>query len=244
MRENEILGYNVFSGDLYQRIKMSSKKTVINTINPHSYAVAKSDSLFESALKSSDILVPDGSGIVLAARVIQNNKIKKIAGFDIFLDLMKLMEKTGGRVFFMGSTVDVLNEIKNRIECEYPAVSVATYSPPYKDSFSIEENDAIISAIHDFKPDVVFVGMTAPKQEKWVYENKVDISAGFITSIGAVFDFYAGTVKRPSPFWIDSGLEWLPRLIGEPRRLWKRTFISAPVFIKDVLAEKIKKKRI
>ena len=81
--------------------------------------------------------------------------------------------------------------------------------------------------------------MTAPKQEKWVYRNKDSISADVIASIGAVFDFYAGTVIRSGPIWIKLGLEWLPRLLKEPKRLWKRNFISTPVFLWDILKEKL-----
>ncbi len=95
--------------------------------------------------------------------------------------------------------------------------------------------------INGFKPDILFVGMTAPKQEKWVYVNKEQIEAKVIVSIGAVFDFFAGTVKRSGPIWIKLGLEWLPRLVKEPRRLWKRNFVSTPLFLWDVLKAKIKK---
>ena len=98
----------------------------------------------------------------------------------------------------------------------------------------------MINAVNEFNPDVLFVGMTAPKQEKWVYENRHLINAPVICSIGAVFDFYAGTVKRPGKFWISIGLEWLPRLLREPRRLWRRTFISTPLFIWFVLREKLR----
>ena len=80
--------------------------------------------------------------------------------------------------------------------------------------------------------------MTAPKQEKWVYENQNQINANVITSIGAVFDFYAGTVKRSGAIWIKLGLEWLPRLLRDPKRLWKRNFISTPLFLWDVLKAK------
>jgi N-acetylglucosaminyldiphosphoundecaprenol N-acetyl-beta-D-mannosaminyltransferase len=123
---------------------------------------------------------------------------------------------------------------------EYPDLKVNTYSPPYKNEFSREETMAMIGAVNDFAPDVLFVGMTAPKQEKWVHENRHLIKAPIICSIGAVFDFYAGTVKRPGKFWISIGLEWFPRLLREPRRLWRRTFVSTPVFLWYVIKEKMK----
>ena len=93
--------------------------------------------------------------------------------------------------------------------------------------------------VNAVKPDVLFVGMTAPKQEKWVLNNKENINATTIVSIGAVFDFYAGTIQRSSPFWINLGLEWLPRLVREPRRLFYRNFVSTPKFIFEILSFKI-----
>ena len=242
MSDTNLLGYNVFKGDLAQKIKSyddNASKVVINTINPHSYAVSKSDTHFVESLKKSDVLVPDGSGIVLAAKIIQGKKIKKIAGFDVFSTLMTSLEQTKGKVFFMGSTNEVLNKIQERLKIDYPSVQVRVYSPPYKPKLTIEDNKAIFKEIDAFKPDVLFVGMTAPKQEKWVYEQRENLNSKYIATIGAVFDFYAGTIKRPSKFWIDLGLEWLPRLVGEPKRLWQRTFVSAPIFLKDVFIEKL-----
>jgi N-acetylglucosaminyldiphosphoundecaprenol N-acetyl-beta-D-mannosaminyltransferase len=97
----------------------------------------------------------------------------------------------------------------------------------------------MISAINNFAPDILFVGMTAPKQEKWVYLNKSQINAKIICSIGAVFDFYSGNIKRPNQFWINLGLEWLIRFLKEPRRLFNRNFISTPLFLFYVLKAKL-----
>lgn len=99
----------------------------------------------------------------------------------------------------------------------------------------------MIAAINAFAPDILFVGMTAPKQEKWVYAHKSQIDARVICSIGAVFDFYAGTVQRSHPIWIKMGLEWLPRLMREPRRLARRNFVSTPQFLWDVFKTALKK---
>ena len=114
-------------------------------------------------------------------------------------------------------------------------------SPPFKDSFSVEENQKFVSAINEFNPDVLFVGMTAPKQEKWVLQNKSKLNVKIIASIGAVFDFYAGNVKRPSKFWIDLGLEWFIRFLQEPKRLFKRNLYSI-VFVVKILKAKLKNK--
>ena len=107
-----------------------------------------------------------------------------------------------------------------------------------------KDSNDMTSAVNMTKPDVLFVGMTAPKQEKWVYKNKDSLKVKTICSIGAVFDFYSGNVKRPSSLWISLGLEWLPRFIKEPKRLFRRNMISTPKFIFLVLMSKIFKKEL
>jgi N-acetylglucosaminyldiphosphoundecaprenol N-acetyl-beta-D-mannosaminyltransferase len=214
-------------------------KLIVNTINPHSYCVAKNDLVFQNALKASDVLLPDGVGIVWAAQFLNKKRIKKKSGYGLhrhFIDI--LQSKGGGKIFYLGASDYTLSLIKNRVQKEFPLIKVKLYSPPFRSEFSKEENTTMIDAINEFDPDVLFVGMTAPKQEKWVHLNKKRINAKVICSIGAVFDFYAGTVKRPSDLWINLGLEWLPRFLKEPRRLWRRNLVSTPLFIFYVLKEK------
>jgi N-acetylglucosaminyldiphosphoundecaprenol N-acetyl-beta-D-mannosaminyltransferase len=129
--------------------------------------------------------------------------------------------------------------MKERANREYPNVQVQTYSPPYKADFSEEDNAAMLQAINAFQPDVLMVGMTAPKQEKWAYQHYKQLQVGHICCIGAVFDFYAGTVNR-APLWmIKLGLEWFYRLIKEPRRMWRRYLIGNTKFMYYVVKEKI-----
>lgn len=211
------------------------KKVIANTINPHSYCVSMDDEIFRDALVNSDILIPDGVGVVWATSFLYKRKIKKVSGFEMHLHFLNLLQKKGkGRVFYLGSSNQTLSLIVTRLKKEYPALEVDFFSPPFKDDFSNEDNELMIKKINKFAPDILFVGMTAPKQEKWVYYQKRKIEATVICSIGAVFDFYAGTIKRPNQFWINNGLEWLPRLLKEPRRLWKRNLISTPKFILEV----------
>jgi len=231
-----IMNYEVFVDEL-ENIDLETKK-VINTINPHSYVTAKSDKDFQEALCDSDILIPDGSGIVLAAKYIYAKTIKKIAGADLHQFLLKKIDERNGKVFYMGASQNTLYKIEERLKKEYPNISVASYSPPFKPQFSAEEDAVIISKINTFEPDILFVGMTAPKQEKWLHQHKSKLNFKVASSIGAVFDFYAGTVERPSQFWIDIHLEWLPRLLKEPKRLWRRNFVSTPLFLFDIVLYK------
>jgi len=235
----KIMSYEVYADDL-DKLTITDAKQVINTINPHSYVTAKSDALFEEALKDSDILIPDGSGIVLAAKQINNESISKIAGSDLHIHLLKQLNREKKRCFYMGSSQNTLDSLKKRLNSEYPNIIVEFYSPPFKDTFNDKENQEIINAINKFNPDVLFVGMTAPKQEKWLHKHKNELNFKVATSIGAVFDFYAGTVIRPSQFWLDLHLEWFARLLKEPKRLWRRNFVSTPLFLMDVMLYKLK----
>jgi N-acetylglucosaminyldiphosphoundecaprenol N-acetyl-beta-D-mannosaminyltransferase len=233
----DFIGYKVYSGSLDQLTLLNDYK-IINTINAYSYVVAKNDDEFKKALQQSHILLPDGFPIVSAVRILSNQRIKKIAGEDIFLHLMSVIDKRFGKVFFLGSNDQTLQLMMNRVSIEYPNIRVNAYSPPFRDRFSLADTGLMLSAINGFAPDVLFVGMTAPKQEKWVAANHQQIDSKIICSIGAVFGFYAGTYSRPSKFWIYLKLEWFVRFIKEPRRLWKRYFYYSPQFFIDVLKQK------
>lgn len=151
---------------------------------------------------------------------------------------MNQLEQMKGKCFFLGSNESTLTIIKKRAIEEYPHVQIKTYSPPYKPEFSLEENESILEAIAAFQPDVLFIGMTAPKQEKWVYQHFDDLQARHICCIGAVFDFYAGTIKRAPRWMIMLGVEWLYRFMKEPRRMWHRYLIGNINFIYSIVKEK------
>ncbi|MDO6802755.1 WecB/TagA/CpsF family glycosyltransferase [Wenyingzhuangia sp. 1_MG-2023] len=218
--------------------RLENKKMIINTINAYSYVVSKKDLLFQESLSKCEVLIPDGFSIVWAMNFLYGKKLKKIAGADLFLYEMSRMEQNKGKCFFLGSTNETLLKIKEKAQKEYPNVEIVCYSPPYKSKFSNEDNEKTLNLINDFQPDVLFIGMTAPKQEKWAFSNYPKINAGHICSIGAVFDFYAGNIKR-APVWvINLGLEWLYRFMKEPRRLWRRYLIGNSKFIYYILKEK------
>lgn len=233
-----VFDYNVFSESI-DSIKPGDSKIVINTINAYSYIVAKNDDTFRKALQEADILLPDGFPVVTAARWLTGARIKKIAGADIFHHLCSYLNKEHGSCFFLGSSDEILSGISKQLKIDFPKLKAGFFSPPYKKEFSEEDNLTMLKEINKFKPDVLFVGMTAPKQEKWVYQNYQRMDAKIICSIGAVFDFYAGSVSRPSAFWINMKMEWLIRLLKEPKRLWKRYLVYSPLFFVDLFLYKI-----
>ena len=222
-------------------------KVFITTIYAHSFNVAQGDELFAEALTKGDYLIPDGASIVMACRMLRakSQPKERIAGWDLFEYEMERCdgkckkEDVRRKVMFMGSSEKVLGLIRERAKVDYPNLEVVTYSPPYKPEFSEEDNAAIIKAINEANPDLLWIGMTAPKQEKWTYSHwkELDIHC-HVGTIGAVFDFYAGTVRRAPRWWQEHSLEWLFRLIQEPKRLWRRYVIGIPLFLWNITKEK------
>lgn len=230
-------------------------KILINTINAHSYNIAQHDKSYAESLIHGDYLIPDGESIVKACRWLKGKGQPKerIAGWDLFSFEMEKLERKSEerktrsgkllRVMFMGSSEKVLSLIRERAAMDYPSLEVVTYSPPYKPEFSDEDNREIVKAINEANPDLLWIGMTAPKQEKWTWQHwqKLDIHC-HVGTIGAVFDFYAGTAKRAPLWWQKHGLEWLYRLIKEPKRMWRRYVIGNPLFIWNVVKERCEKR--
>ena len=216
-------------------------KLLINTINAHSYNTALKDKIFAEALIKGNVLIPDGISIVKACKWLKakSQPQERIAGWDLFEFEMNRLNQKGGKCFFMGSSEKVLNLIKRRASVDYPNIQIETYSPPYKSEFSEEDNKKIIDAINQANPDLLWIGMTAPKQEKWTYThwNELNIHC-HVGTIGAVFDFFAGTVERAPFWWQEHGLEWLYRLIKEPKRMWRRYIIGNTLFLKNIIKEK------
>lgn len=217
-------------------------KLLINTINAFSYNNARNDSLFAEALLKGDVLIPDGISVVKACHFLKakSQPEERIAGWDLFEFEMQKLNNRGGKVMFMGSSEKVLALIRERAAKDYPNIKVDTYSPPYKLEFSDDDNRQMVAAINASNPDLLWIGMTAPKQEKWAYSHLSELQVNcHIGTIGAVFDFYAGTIKRAPLAWQNAGLEWLYRLISEPRRMWRRYIIGNTKFLCYVIGEKM-----
>lgn len=241
MKEN-ILGYAVNTNEadacadvIVRAIRSDSGGgcSWLACLNPHSYAVALDDTQFAAALKDADWLIPDGVGVVMASRMLGGSIKQRVTGTDIFLALNERMNlASGSSVFFLGATEETLDLIRQRMARDFPRIRVAgCYSPPFKPMYSSAELAEMIAAINVAAPDVLWVGMTAPKQEKWIHENRSRLKVKFAGAIGAVFDFYTGRVNRSPIIFQKLGLEWLPRLVQQPRRLWRRMFVSAPIFM-------------
>lgn len=243
-----ILGYEISTLErydcikkIYKWIKSGQKNKYFVCANPHSIEIAEHDINFKNAIKNADLITPDGTGMVIASKILNGKIRSRVTGSGIFRELSKKLNvEERYSYFFLGSTEDNLKKIKNKMAVDYPNIKVAgMYSPPFKPEFTEKDTDDMIQRINPVKPDVLWLGMTAPKQEKWVYHNRNKLDVCFIGPIGAVFDFYVGTVQRSHPFFLKHGLEWLPRLVQQPKRLWRRLGVSAPKFIIRLLNQKI-----
>lgn len=225
-----VLGFKVFSDNLTKIPIQGEKCRVINcSISPNNYGLATKDPIFKNVLQNTDFLVLDGVYFALASIFLHGKNIKKNQGPEVFKHFMIRINETSGKVFFLGSSEEVLQKIRERAKKDYPNISVQTYSPPFKKEFSPEDNDNMVAAINEFQPNVLFIGMTAPKQEKWSFQHRDRLNANLVISIGNVFDWYAGTQRSIHPFFFKIRMAWLVRIIVRPE-VFKRNIGNQMMF--------------
>jgi len=230
----DTLGFKVFSDNLNFITINNTPAKVINTISPNSYGLSTKDMVFHDALVKSDYLVLDGVYFAIASILLKGQNIKKNQGPDVFDHFITRAEAEKRKVFFLGSSPETLLLIEKRIHAEYPNITVMTYSPPFKPEFSDEDNQKMVDAINTFEPDILFVGMTCPKQEKWSIKHRGLLKAGLIVSIGNVFDWFAGTQKAVHPIWYKLRIGWLVRIFLRPE-IFKRNISNQMKLFTDVI---------
>ena len=200
---------------------------------------------YRSAMERAEIVLPDGIGVVVASRILHGPGVPKsrVSGPDLFLTLCAQAHLQHLSFFFLGSTPEVLERIRARLAREYPGVVWAgAYSPPFGE-WGEEEERRILEKIASSGADILWVGMTAPKQELWIDAHREELKLRGAAAVGAAFDFFAETRPR-APLWMQrAGLEWLYRTLQEPRRMGKRYFLSLGPFLKAFLREIYRKRR-
>ncbi len=214
--------------------------------NVHMTIEAYLDKNFEDIVNNADIATPDGMPLAKAIKFIYGINQDRVAGMDLIEDLFKECEKKDKKIFVYGGAQPTLEKMEEKVNKEYPNLKIKSYSPPFR-ALSQDEKEADISMINDFNPDFVFVALGCPKQEKWMSEHKNKINSCMI-GLGGAIEVYAG-VKDRAPKWMqDYSLEWLYRLIQDPKRLWKRYFLTNSLFIflfiKQYLTYKFSRKDI
>jgi N-acetylglucosaminyldiphosphoundecaprenol N-acetyl-beta-D-mannosaminyltransferase len=185
------------------------------------------------------ICTPDGMAIVWLARSEGYAKVERVYGPDLLLAACQTSLETGWRHYFFGGAPGVAEKLVEKLRLRFPELQVAgIHSPPFGE-MSVEEDAEIINKIQQAKPDIVWVGLGSPKQERWMSDHVDTLKVPALVGVGAAFDFLSGT-KPQAPRWMQrSGLEWLFRLLSEPRRLWRRYVLGYPRFIWLVFLQKI-----
>jgi N-acetylglucosaminyldiphosphoundecaprenol N-acetyl-beta-D-mannosaminyltransferase len=178
---------------------------------------------------SSGLTTPDGMGVVWLLRLMGHKHVSRVYGPDLLLAVCEKSLETGWRHFFYGGAPGIPEKLAEELCARFPGLQVAgLYSPPYR-RLTAEEDQDVIDMINESGADIVWVGISTPKQERWMAQHVGKLDAPVLIGVGAAFDFLSGA-KRQAPKWIQrSGLEWLFRLATEPRRLWKR-YIQYPYF--------------
>lgn len=216
-----------FDFDTFYRWILEARETHgVAFSNLNTIACMIRDSSFKKKMRKFDFVLPDGSSIVLLFKLFGLGRIKRFAGETV---MSKMLRQDRELVhFFVGSTDKVLEKICARAKRENPSIKLGgAYSPPYEKQFCEETNAKILEAINFAKPDVVWVGFGCPKQEAWIAKNKLSMpSVRLILGVGAAFDFYSGQVKRAPSLFQKYGIEFLYRLIMQPRKTWPRVFMD------------------
>ncbi len=197
--------------------------------NVHMTIEAYLDKSFCKIVNNADIATPDGMPLAKAMKILYGVDQDRVAGMDLMPDLMKISEEKGLSIFLYGSTDEALKTITIKAKKEFPNLRLSVYSPPFR-TLSQDEKKDIVTMVNRNNPDFVFVALGCPKQEKWMSEHKNIIHSCMI-GLGGAFEVYAG-LKDRSPQWMqDYSLEWLYRLLQDPKRLWKRYLVTNSLFI-------------
>ena len=208
--------------------KKDGRRGYIVLGNPHSVLCTRRDREAKDAISQANLILPDGIGILLIAKLLGVQHNGRVTGPMLMLNAMDLGRLLRLRHYFYGGTESVAEKLVSRFTTAYPGVEiVGTYCPPFR-ALSPAEDAHIVATINAAKADVIWVGLGAPKQEKWMLYHRDKIEATAMIGVGAAFDFHSDTVAW-APRWIrDAGLEWAFRLVKEPKRLWRRNLDSLP----------------
>ena len=203
----------------------------------HGVMEAQKHQDFMVILNSADLFIPDGMSLVWYSRLRGQSLRKRVTAADLMSEFLTVSEAKGYKNFFYGDTDDTLRLLDQRLKEKFPRLNIAGfYSPPFRPS-DAEEETREIQLLNESGADVVWVGLGLPKQERWMFRHKDELTVPVVVGVGASFKFLSGQVQR-APSWVgDNGMEWLWRFIQEPRRLWRRVLLDGPRFVFQVLLD-------
>lgn len=236
----EITNIKQILSDIENLLK-DKKQGYICFSNVHTVVHGYKDILFRIITNGALIAAPDGMPLVWVGRSKGNKKMQRCSGPDVMEELFRLSGKKGYTHYFYGASEETLIQLERNLKTSFPDLKIAgMYSPPFRE-LTGKEDFRIVEEINRIEPDFVWVGLGAPKQEKWMYEHSSRINNSILLGVGAAFNFHAGTVAR-APTWMQkSGMEWLYRLCQEPQRLWKRYLVVNTLFILYFVREELGK---
>lgn len=213
----------------------NNKPHLIVSLNPLTLLKANKDSEYKNIIKNSNLVLADGAGIIWASKFLKKPLKERITGIEILEYACKLSESHKYKLYFLGSKPDVIKKAAKKLKERYPLSYITGFHHGY---FSEDEEKELINSISSLGPDILFVGMGQPAQEKWIWNNLRLLNVPVCIGIGGSFDVISGQLKR-APKWMQkSGLEWLFRTLQEPKRI--KEIAKLPVFIFLVLKEKLK----
>lgn len=217
-----------FKKEIYQRIA-DEKRTFIVTANPEILMYSEQDEKYRDILHQADYVMPDGVGVIIAAKLLRTPLVERLTGFDFFMELLEHANQTHLTAYFLGAKQEVLEKALTRLNEKYPQLQIVGSHHGY-----FGHDDAIIKQeIEELKPDIILLALGYPRQEKWIHDNLPHFSKGLFIGLGGSFDVFAGEVKRAPKLWQKLNLEWLYRLIKQPTR-WRR-MLALPKFLFKVL---------
>lgn len=218
---------------LVSRIEQKEKTFVI-TANPEVVMTAYDYKEVMKYIRKATYICADGIGVVKAAKILGQPLKERVTGFDTMMGLLKKSNEKRYKIYLLGAKDDTLKKAVSNIQRDYPNIDIVGFHDGYFDW----ENNTIAEEISKAQPDLVFVALGVPRQEKWIYENIDKFSHGVFIGVGGSFDVIAGTVKRAPKIWQKIHLEWLYRLLKQPSRFGR--MLSIPRFMMKVNQEKRK----
>ena len=207
------------------------RKGYICVTGVHGVMEAQDDASFKKILNESFLCTPDGMPMVWAGKLNGQREMRRVYGPDLLLDVCAWSETSGAKHFFYGGADGVAELLAQKLKLKFPKLKiVGTFTPPFR-ALNADEENKLREQVAAARPDIFWVGLSTPKQEKFMAEFLPKLDATLMIGVGAAFDFHSGRVKQ-APRWMQrSGLEWLYRLCSEPRRLAKRYFKNNPLFM-------------
>jgi len=197
--------------------------------NVHMTIEAYINSNFEKIVNNADLTTPDGMPLAKAIQLLYGFRQDRVSGMDLVNDLLEISEKCEKTIFIYGLSQRTLDILIQKINRQFPKLRIDSYSPPFRELCLYEKNE-IINKINHFNPDFVFVALGCPKQEIWMAEHKDKIQSCMV-GLGGALEVFAGLKRRAPKYMQDYSLEWLYRLIQDPKRLWKRYLVTNSLFI-------------